>query len=79
MPSSRTSYGTPLEDLFSNRPDFTSTSQLIRVACYHKIKAPFPDSLGLANSRVPFLWVVRPGLGRGAEWLEPLPKGFLEW
>ncbi|XP_052296398.1 UDP-glycosyltransferase 76B1-like isoform X2 [Citrus sinensis] len=33
---------------------------------------------GLANSRVPFLWVVRPGLGRGAEWLEPLPKGFLE-
>ncbi|KAH9754096.1 UDP-glycosyltransferase 76B1 [Citrus sinensis] len=33
---------------------------------------------GLANSRVPFLWVVRPGLASGAEWLEPLPKGFLE-
>ncbi|KAJ0101853.1 hypothetical protein Patl1_06497 [Pistacia atlantica] len=33
---------------------------------------------GLANSGVPFLWVVRPGLVRGFEWLEPLPKGFLE-
>ncbi|XP_044467490.1 UDP-glycosyltransferase 76B1-like [Mangifera indica] len=33
---------------------------------------------GLANSMVPFLWVVRPGLVRGAEWTEPLPKGFLE-
>lgn len=33
---------------------------------------------GLANSRVPFLWVVRPGAVPGVEWLEPLPKGFLE-
>ncbi|KAH9679867.1 hypothetical protein WN943_027068 [Citrus x changshan-huyou] len=33
---------------------------------------------GLANSKVPFLWVVRPGLVRGAEWIEPLPQGFLE-
>ncbi|KAL0452789.1 UNVERIFIED_CONTAM: UDP-glycosyltransferase 76F1 [Sesamum latifolium] len=33
---------------------------------------------GLANSRHPFLWVVRPGLIRGVEWLEPLPEGFLE-
>ncbi|XP_044462058.1 UDP-glycosyltransferase 76B1-like [Mangifera indica] len=33
---------------------------------------------GLAGSGVPFLWVVRPGLIRGYEWLEPLPKGFLE-
>ncbi|XP_031280489.1 UDP-glycosyltransferase 76B1-like [Pistacia vera] len=33
---------------------------------------------GLANCRLPFLWVVRPGLVRGAEWIEPLPKGFLE-
>ncbi|KAH9661369.1 UDP-glycosyltransferase 76B1 [Citrus sinensis] len=33
---------------------------------------------GLANSRVPFLWVVRPGLVREAEWLELLPKGFVE-
>ncbi|XP_031263712.1 UDP-glycosyltransferase 76B1-like [Pistacia vera] len=33
---------------------------------------------GLANSRVPFLWVVRPGSVHGAEWLEALPKGFLE-
>ncbi|CAI9772962.1 unnamed protein product [Fraxinus pennsylvanica] len=33
---------------------------------------------GLANSKLPFLWVVRPGLVHGAEWLELLPKGFLE-
>jgi UDP:flavonoid glycosyltransferase YjiC (YdhE family) len=32
----------------------------------------------LANSKQPFLWVVRPGLVRGSEWLEPLPSGFLE-
>lgn len=33
---------------------------------------------GLANSKQPFLWVVRPGLVRGSEWLELLPSGFLE-
>lgn len=33
---------------------------------------------GLANSNHPFLWVVRPGLIRGFEWLEPLPSGFME-
>ncbi|KAH9661374.1 UDP-glycosyltransferase 76B1 [Citrus sinensis] len=33
---------------------------------------------GLANSRVPFLWVVRPGLVDGVEWLEALPRGYLE-
>ncbi|KAJ9175808.1 hypothetical protein P3X46_014322 [Hevea brasiliensis] len=33
---------------------------------------------GLANSKQPFLWVVRPGLVLGSEWLEPLPDGFLE-
>ncbi|KAM4093882.1 hypothetical protein ACB094_06G152900 [Castanea mollissima] len=33
---------------------------------------------GLANSNQPFLWVVRPGLVRGSEWLESLPSGFLE-
>lgn len=33
---------------------------------------------GLADSKQPFLWVVRPGLVRGSEWLEPLPNGFLE-
>ncbi|CAJ1862767.1 unnamed protein product [Sphenostylis stenocarpa] len=33
---------------------------------------------GLANSKQPFLWVIRPGLIRGSEWLEPLPNGFLE-
>ncbi|KAK2975671.1 hypothetical protein RJ640_025967 [Escallonia rubra] len=33
---------------------------------------------GLANSMQQFLWVVRPGTIRGTEWLEALPKGFLE-
>uniref|UniRef100_A0A5B7B0C1 Putative UDP-glycosyltransferase 76C4 n=1 Tax=Davidia involucrata TaxID=16924 RepID=A0A5B7B0C1_DAVIN len=33
---------------------------------------------GLANSLQPFLWVVRPGLIRGSEWIEPLPDGFME-
>ena len=35
-------------------------------------------AFGLANSKQPFLWVVRPGLVRGLEWLESLPKGFVE-
>ncbi|KAE9451434.1 hypothetical protein C3L33_16651, partial [Rhododendron williamsianum] len=33
---------------------------------------------GLANSMQPFLWVVRPGMIRGSEWLEALPGGFME-
>ncbi|XVF05417.1 hypothetical protein REPUB_Repub05bG0170100 [Reevesia pubescens] len=33
---------------------------------------------GLANSEQPFLWVVRPGLVRGLEWIELLPKDFLD-
>ncbi|XP_035839556.1 UDP-glycosyltransferase 76B1 isoform X2 [Helianthus annuus] len=33
---------------------------------------------GLANSKQPFLWVVRPGSIGGSEWLEPLPDEFLE-
>ncbi|XP_038884207.1 UDP-glycosyltransferase 76B1-like [Benincasa hispida] len=33
---------------------------------------------GLANSTHPFLWVVRPGMVSGFEWLEPLPDGFEE-
>ncbi|GJU02009.1 UDP-glycosyltransferase 76B1-like protein [Tanacetum coccineum] len=33
---------------------------------------------GLANSKQPFLWVVRPGSVKGSEWLETLPDGFLE-
>ncbi|KAF3448866.1 hypothetical protein FNV43_RR09582 [Rhamnella rubrinervis] len=33
---------------------------------------------GLANSNQPFLWVVRPGLVHGSDWLVPLPHGFLE-
>ncbi|KAL0341337.1 UNVERIFIED_CONTAM: UDP-glycosyltransferase 76B1 [Sesamum radiatum] len=32
---------------------------------------------GLADSMQPFLWVVRPGLVRGSEWLEMLPNEFL--
>ncbi|CAJ1862811.1 unnamed protein product [Sphenostylis stenocarpa] len=33
---------------------------------------------GLANSKHPFLCVVRPGLIKGSEWLEALPSGFVE-
>ncbi|KAI4299474.1 hypothetical protein L6164_032934 [Bauhinia variegata] len=33
---------------------------------------------GLANSNHPFLWVVRPGMIGGSEWLEGLPSGFVE-
>lgn len=33
---------------------------------------------GLANSMQPFLWVVRPGMVRGSEWIELLPSGFME-
>ncbi|KAL9270154.1 UDP-glycosyltransferase 76B1-like protein [Drosera capensis] len=33
---------------------------------------------GLANSKVPFLWVVRPGLVRGSSAEYPLPDGFLD-
>lgn len=33
---------------------------------------------GLANSKRPFLWVVRPGLVRGAELLELLPQDFFD-
>ncbi|XWS53066.1 hypothetical protein CRYUN_Cryun11dG0125800 [Craigia yunnanensis] len=33
---------------------------------------------GLANSEQPFLWVIRPGLICGSEWIELLPKDFLD-
>jgi UDP:flavonoid glycosyltransferase YjiC (YdhE family) len=33
---------------------------------------------GLRNSEQPFLWVVRPGSIKGTEWIEILPKGFIE-
>ncbi|XP_022753812.1 UDP-glucose iridoid glucosyltransferase-like [Durio zibethinus] len=33
---------------------------------------------GLADSKQPFLWVVRPGLIRGSEWIESLPNGLQE-
>ncbi|XVF46608.1 hypothetical protein PTKIN_Ptkin03bG0041300 [Pterospermum kingtungense] len=33
---------------------------------------------GIANSKQPFLWVVRPGLVRGSEWIESLPDGLME-
>lgn len=33
---------------------------------------------GLCNSKQPFLWVVRPDLVHGSNWLEQLPSGFVE-
>nr|XP_028954952.1 UDP-glucose iridoid glucosyltransferase-like [Malus domestica] len=33
---------------------------------------------GLANSKQPFLWVIRPGSVSGSEWIELLPQGFIE-
>lgn len=33
---------------------------------------------GLANSKQPFLWAIRPGLVRGLDGPAPLPNGFLE-
>ncbi|GAV78332.1 UDPGT domain-containing protein, partial [Cephalotus follicularis] len=33
---------------------------------------------GLANSKQPFLWVLRPGSIQGCEWIELLPEGFTE-
>ncbi|GLT43790.1 hypothetical protein SLA2020_177210 [Shorea laevis] len=33
---------------------------------------------GLANSKQPFLWVVRAGSTSKSDWLETMPKGFLE-
>lgn len=33
---------------------------------------------GLAKSKQPFLWVVRPGSVSGSEWIEFLPEGFTE-
>ncbi|KAK1359622.1 UDP-glycosyltransferase 76F1 [Heracleum sosnowskyi] len=38
----------------------------------------FELAWGLANSKQRFLWVVRPGVIRGSEWLEPFPAGLLE-
>ncbi|CAN8279486.1 unnamed protein product [Cochlearia groenlandica] len=35
-------------------------------------------AFGLKNSQQPFLWVVRPGLVRGTEWLEALPSGYMD-
>ncbi|XP_068311666.1 UDP-glucose iridoid glucosyltransferase-like [Pyrus communis] len=33
---------------------------------------------GLANSKQPFLWVIRPGSVSGSDWIELLPQGFIE-
>lgn len=33
---------------------------------------------GLADSKQPFLWVIRPGLTHGSDWIESLPNGYLE-
>nr|GEV39779.1 UDP-glucuronosyl/UDP-glucosyltransferase [Tanacetum cinerariifolium] len=36
------------------------------------------ESFGTPNSKQRFLWVVRPGSVSGSQWLESLPKGFIE-
>lgn len=42
-------------------------------------EAEFTDmDWGLANSKQRFQWVVRPGSVSGSQWLELLPKGFIE-
>ncbi|KZV14749.1 hypothetical protein F511_41109 [Dorcoceras hygrometricum] len=41
-------------------------------------KSAMEVAWGLANSEQPFLWVVRPGLVQGSEWLEWLPDEFEE-
>lgn len=33
---------------------------------------------GLANSKQPFIWVVRPGSVKGSDWIEFLPDGFIK-
>ncbi|KAL3833983.1 hypothetical protein ACJIZ3_008719 [Penstemon smallii] len=35
-------------------------------------------AFGLVNSKLPFLWVIRPGLVNGSEWIETLPNEILE-
>ncbi|KAL8119723.1 hypothetical protein AgCh_016994 [Apium graveolens] len=35
-------------------------------------------ALGLANSQHPFLWVIRPGMIHGSDWIESLPNDYLE-
>ncbi|KAJ0661545.1 putative UDP-glucuronosyl/UDP-glucosyltransferase [Helianthus annuus] len=45
----------------------------------HITKSEFQEvAHGLANMGLPFLWVVRPGMVVGSEWLEALPEKFLE-
>ncbi|KAL4639127.1 hypothetical protein ACB092_03G195300 [Castanea dentata] len=78
------------EELDLLAQDQSSTSWLDKLAPKSVIYASFGSlaalseaqfleiAWGLANSNRPFLWVVRPGLVHGSEWLEPLPSGFLE-
>ncbi|KAB2596205.1 UDP-glycosyltransferase 76F1-like [Pyrus ussuriensis x Pyrus communis] len=52
-------------------------------SCISWLNAQAPKSVvyiawGLANSGQPFLWVVRPGLVQGSDWLETLPDGLLK-
>ncbi|KAL8462908.1 hypothetical protein ACS0TY_032976 [Phlomoides rotata] len=61
--------------------DTRATNSVLYVS-FGSIAAMDEESLvevawGLANSEQPFLWVVRPGLVHGSEWLEMLPNGFL--
>ncbi|XP_076904768.1 UDP-glycosyltransferase 76B1-like [Bidens hawaiensis] len=45
----------------------------------HITKSEFQEvAHGLDNIGLPFLWVVRPGIVVGSEWLEALPEKFLE-
>ncbi|KAF5813302.1 putative UDP-glucuronosyl/UDP-glucosyltransferase [Helianthus annuus] len=42
-------------------------------------KSEFQEAAyGLVNIDIPFLWVVRPGMVKGSEWIEWLPENFLE-
>ncbi|KAJ0800411.1 putative UDP-glucuronosyl/UDP-glucosyltransferase [Helianthus annuus] len=42
-------------------------------------KSEFQETAyGLVNMNIPFLWVVRPGMVKGSEWIEWLPEKFLE-
>ncbi|KAL6563108.1 hypothetical protein OROHE_005695 [Orobanche hederae] len=64
--------------------DHTSISWLNKQAPNSVIYAAIQEkdfleiALGLASSKHPFLWVMRPGLIHGADWLEPLPENYLE-
>ncbi|KAF2294878.1 hypothetical protein GH714_025834 [Hevea brasiliensis] len=61
---------------YPQQTDYTVTNPQLPGTGYTGVRMEI--AWGLANSKQPFLWVVRPGLVLGSEWLEPLPDGFLE-